>query len=102
MGLSRISLIGDGALNSIALYMQVGISLTQGIIIELGLEKIRPVRSKMDCMSALGRMVPNETEQLEIHQQLTAYTRATGTFGKPVAKVARDRDQPGKQFHCFY
>ena len=49
----------------------------------------------------LGRMVPNEMEQLEIHQQLTTYTRATGTFGKPVAKVARDIDQPSKQFHCF-
>jgi len=54
MGLSRISSIGDGTLNSIALYMQLGIFLTQGIIIKLGLEKIRQVRSKMDCMSALG------------------------------------------------
>ncbi len=49
----------------------------------------------------LERMVPNETQQLEIHKQINSFTRATGTFGKNLAKVARDVDQPGKQFHCF-
>ena len=81
--------------------MQLGISLTQGIIIELGLGVDQTGDVKDGLYECLGRMVPNEMEQLEIHQQLIAYTRATGTFGKPVAKVARDIDQPGKQFHCF-
>jgi hypothetical protein len=50
----------------------------------------------------LERMVPDETEQLEVHQQINAFTRATGTFGKNLAKIARDVDQPGKQFQSFF
>jgi hypothetical protein len=50
----------------------------------------------------LERMVPDETEQLEVHRQISAFTRATGTFGKNLAKIARDVDQPGKQFQSFF
>jgi hypothetical protein len=47
-------------------------------------------------------MVPDEAEQLEIHRQISSFTRATGTFGKNLAKIARDVDQPGKQFQSFF
>ena len=43
----------------------------------------------------LERMIPSESEKLEIHQQISAFTRATGTFGKKLAKIARDVDEPG-------
>ena len=46
----------------------------------------------------LERMVPNESEQMEIHRQISSFNRATGTFGKTLAKKERDEDQPGKQF----
>ena len=55
----------------------------------------------IDC---LERMVPNHVDQLEIHRQLTIFNMASGTFGKNLAKRARDVDQPGKQFQfpfCF-
>ena len=41
MGLFGRSLIGDGTINSITLYMQMGIFLTQGISIERILIQIR-------------------------------------------------------------
>ena len=44
-------------------------------------------------------MIPSESEQLEIHQQISAFTRATGTFGKNLAKIARDVDEPGNNFN---
>ena len=47
----------------------------------------------------LERMIPSESEQLEIHQQISAFTRATGTFGKNLAKIARDVDEPGNNFN---
>jgi len=54
------------------------------------------VRSGLiDC---LERMVPSHVDQLEIHRQLTVFNMASGTFGKNLAKMARDVDQPGKQF----
>ena len=55
----------------------------------------------IDC---LERMVPSHVDQLEIHRQLTIFNMASGTFGKNLAKMARDVDQPGKQFQfpfCF-
>jgi uncharacterized protein YukE len=45
-----------------------------------------------DC---LERMVPFESEQLEIHRHITSFTRAIGTFGKNLAKIARDVDEIG-------
>ena len=55
----------------------------------------------IDC---LERMVPNHVDQLDIHRQLTIFNQASGTFGKNLAKMARDVDQPGNQFQfpfCF-
>jgi hypothetical protein len=46
----------------------------------------------IDC---LERMVPSESDQLEIHRQITSFTRATGTFDKNLAKIASDVDEPG-------
>eukprot|EP00253_Pinus_taeda_P018628 PITA_18628 len=46
----------------------------------------------VDCLEC---MVPSHADQLEIHRQLTVFSMATGTFGKNLAKMARDVDQPG-------
>ena len=43
-------------------------------------------------------MVPNESEQVEIHRYISSFNRSMGTFGKTLAKKARDEDQLGKQF----
>jgi hypothetical protein len=60
---------------------------------QLGEDMTGEVRDGLyDC---LERMVPSESEQLEIHRQITSFTRATGTFGKNLAKIARDVDEPG-------
>eukprot|EP00253_Pinus_taeda_P004265 PITA_04265 len=45
----------------------------------------------IDC---LERMAPTDVDQLEIHRQLTVFTMASVTFGKYLAKMARDVDQP--------
>ncbi|KAH9297845.1 hypothetical protein KI387_029527, partial [Taxus chinensis] len=42
----------------------------------------------------LERMVPDEMQQLEVHRLINFFSRATGTFGKNLAKIARDVDQP--------
>jgi hypothetical protein len=39
----------------------------------------------IDC---LEHMVSSESEQLEIHRQITSFTRATGTFDKNLAKIS--------------
>jgi hypothetical protein len=49
----------------------------------------------------LEHVVPDDAEQLEIHHQINSFTRATSTFGKNLAKIARDVDQPDKQFQSF-
>ncbi|KAH9329398.1 hypothetical protein KI387_001506, partial [Taxus chinensis] len=41
----------------------------------------------------LERMVPDEMQQLEVHQQISFFSKTTGTFGKNLAKIARDVDQ---------
>ena len=53
---------------------------------------------KEGLYECLERMVPDESEQMEIHKQINSFNRATGTFKKALAKKARDEDQPGKQF----
>ena len=54
------------------------------------------VRSGLiDC---LEHMVPIHVDLLETHKQLTLFSMAVGTFGKNLAKMARDVDQLGKQF----
>eukprot|EP00253_Pinus_taeda_P009421 PITA_09421 len=44
----------------------------------------------IDCLEC---MVPSHADQLEIHRQLTVFSMASGTFGKNLAKMARDVDQ---------
>eukprot|EP00253_Pinus_taeda_P021846 PITA_21846 len=52
----------------------------------------------IDC---LERMVPTHADQLEIHRQLTVFTMAGGTFGKNLAKMARDVDQLAHWWESF-
>eukprot|EP00253_Pinus_taeda_P027736 PITA_27736 len=52
----------------------------------------------IDC---LERMVPTHADQLEIHRQLTIFTMAGGTFGKNLAKMARDVDQLAHWWDSF-
>eukprot|EP00253_Pinus_taeda_P020741 PITA_20741 len=46
-------------------------------------------------------MVPSHANQLEIHRQLTVFNMAGGTFGKNLAKMARDVDQPAHWWESF-
>eukprot|EP00253_Pinus_taeda_P014623 PITA_14623 len=46
-------------------------------------------------------MVPSHVDQLEIHRQLTFFNMASGTFGKNLAKMARDVDQPAHWWESF-
>eukprot|EP00253_Pinus_taeda_P014880 PITA_14880 len=46
-------------------------------------------------------MVPSHVGQLEIHRQLTVFNMAGGTFGKDLAKMARDVDQPAHWWESF-
>jgi len=52
-----------------------------------------------DCLEC---MVPNHANQLEIHRQHTLFSMAAGTFGKNLAKIARDVDKPSKQFQLVF
>eukprot|EP00253_Pinus_taeda_P012659 PITA_12659 len=42
----------------------------------------------------IDRMVPKESDQLEIHRHITCFIRATGTSGKNLARIAREADEP--------
>ena len=48
----------------------------------------------IDC---IDRMIPLEFDQLEVHKQVTTFSNAAGTFGKNLAKIAREVDEQGKQ-----
>ncbi|KAH9305375.1 hypothetical protein KI387_009779, partial [Taxus chinensis] len=52
------------------------------------------IRISSSIVLIFERMVPDEMQQLEVHQQISFFSRATGTFGKNLAKIARDVDQP--------
>eukprot|EP00253_Pinus_taeda_P031854 PITA_31854 len=52
----------------------------------------------IDC---LERMVPSHANQLEIHRQLTVFNMAGGTFGKNLAKMAREVGQPAHWWESF-
>eukprot|EP00253_Pinus_taeda_P036722 PITA_36722 len=45
----------------------------------------------IDC---IDRMIPLESDQLEIHRQVTTFSNASGTFGKNLEKIAREADEP--------
>ena len=64
----------------------------------MNLDKPWQEEVKEGLYECLECMVPNESEQVEIHRYISSFNRATGTFGKTLAKKARDEDQPGKQF----
>eukprot|EP00253_Pinus_taeda_P014845 PITA_14845 len=52
----------------------------------------------IDC---IDRMIPLECDQLEIHQQVTTFSKATGTFGNNLAKIAREVDEPAQWWEAF-
>eukprot|EP00253_Pinus_taeda_P013256 PITA_13256 len=52
----------------------------------------------IDCND---RMTPLECDQLEIHRQVTTFTNASGTFGKNLAKIAREADEPAEWWKAF-
>eukprot|EP00253_Pinus_taeda_P032338 PITA_32338 len=64
----------------------------------------REVRDGLiDC---IDHMIPLDSDQLEIHRQVTTFTNASGTFGKNLAKIAREADEPAQWWeafgsHCF-
>eukprot|EP00253_Pinus_taeda_P014370 PITA_14370 len=52
----------------------------------------------IDC---IDRMIPLESDQLEVHKQATTFSNATGTFGKNLAKIAREADEPAQWWEAF-
>lgn len=48
----------------------------------------------IDC---IDRMIPKETDQLEVHKKITFFNRTTCTFGKNLARISRESDEPGKR-----
>eukprot|EP00253_Pinus_taeda_P013621 PITA_13621 len=52
----------------------------------------------IDC---IDRMIPLESDQLEIHRQATIFSNASGTFGKNLAKIAREVDEPAQWWEAF-
>ena len=100
MGLYGTSLIGNGTINSIALLSihAIGYFLNPRYHYRAQFGEDQTGEVKDGLYECFERMVSNETQQLEIHQQISSFTRATGTFGKNLGKIARDVDQPNKQF----
>eukprot|EP00253_Pinus_taeda_P027219 PITA_27219 len=60
----------------------------------------RPIHAAglIDC---IDRMIPLESDQLEIHRQATTFSNASGTFGKNLAKIAREADEPAQWWESF-
>eukprot|EP00253_Pinus_taeda_P013074 PITA_13074 len=52
----------------------------------------------IDC---IDRMIPLESNQLEIHRQVTTFSNALGTFGKNLEKIAREADEPAQWWEAF-
>lgn len=52
----------------------------------------------IDC---IDRMIPLESDQLEIHRQVTTFSNASSTFGKNLKKIAREADELSKQKFQF-
>eukprot|EP00253_Pinus_taeda_P007989 PITA_07989 len=52
----------------------------------------------IDC---IDRMISLEFDQLEIHRQVTTFSNASGTFGKNLAKIAREADEPAQWWEAF-
>eukprot|EP00253_Pinus_taeda_P006075 PITA_06075 len=52
----------------------------------------------IDC---IDRMIPLDSDQLEIHRQVTTFSNASGTFRKNLAKIAREADEPTQWWEAF-
>ena len=48
-------------------------------------------------IDSIDCMIPTESAQLLIHNQITMFSQANGTFGKNLARIARESDERGKQ-----
>ena len=98
MGLFGRSLITDGTINSITHPIHVAgyfLNPRYHYRVQLGDDLIGEVKDGLyECLEG---MVPDESEQMEIHRHINSFNRATRTFGKTLAKKARDEDGPGKQ-----
>eukprot|EP00253_Pinus_taeda_P011807 PITA_11807 len=46
-------------------------------------------------------MIPLESDQLEVHKQVTTFSNAAGTFGKNLAKIAREADEPAQWWEAI-
>ncbi|KAH9329477.1 hypothetical protein KI387_001585, partial [Taxus chinensis] len=61
---------------------------------QLGEDQTGEVKDGLyECLEC---MVPDEMQQLEVHRQINFFNRATCTFGKNLAKIARNVDQPAQ------
>lgn len=49
----------------------------------------------------IDHMIPLECDQLEIHRHVTTFSNASSTFGKNLANIEREADEPGKQKFQF-
>eukprot|EP00253_Pinus_taeda_P033099 PITA_33099 len=52
----------------------------------------------IDCIDC---MIPLESDQLEIHRQVTTFNNASGTFEKNLAKIIREADEPAQWWEAF-
>eukprot|EP00253_Pinus_taeda_P018293 PITA_18293 len=57
------------------------------------------VRDRM--IECIEHMIPLESDQLEVDRQATTFSNATGTFGKNLAKIAREADEPAQWWEAF-
>eukprot|EP00253_Pinus_taeda_P015590 PITA_15590 len=46
-------------------------------------------------------MIPWESDQLEIYRQVTTFSNASSTFGKNLAKIAREANEPAQWWEAF-
>eukprot|EP00253_Pinus_taeda_P007824 PITA_07824 len=52
----------------------------------------------IDC---IDRMIPLQCDQLEIHQRVTTFSKATSTFGNNLAKIAREANELAQWWEAF-
>jgi len=52
-------------------------------------------------IECIDHMIPLECDHLEIHQHVTTFSKATCTYGKNLAKIAREANERGKFFFFF-
>eukprot|EP00253_Pinus_taeda_P016915 PITA_16915 len=52
-------------------------------------------------IECIERMIPLECDQLEVHRQATTFSNAAGTFGKNLAKIAREANELAQWWEAF-